>query len=99
MNKDRITKILMLVPFIVIICIIFEIIYSSDLVSLGNKVKEFDNEWTKISEENLLLRQELADLSSLSRIENQAIINGFIKPKSLVILRANSLPIAIRTEK
>lgn len=91
--------VLRLLPLGILLCIVFEIVISNDLVLLGKSVQELDGEREKLVRENEVLAAQVAEQSSMVTIEHRAKELGFVQPKEIISIRPDSMAVALQTLK
>lgn len=77
------SKKLYLFGFLVLVGVVF---YTIKFVNLGSKLGMLEEEESKMVMENKKLTSTLIDGSSLIKVEETAIIDGFIKPQKIVYI-------------
>lgn len=70
----------LLASFVMRICVF------SKLATKGDEIKAYEIQIASLSKENNLLKQKIADLSSLSRIKAEALALGMVIPTKLDFL-------------
>ncbi len=68
-----------LLPFIGVILVVTQLVVSNYLVSVSKNTLHLDQEIVKIREQNEVLRQQVAQETSLSKIEEKASELGLVK--------------------
>lgn len=75
-----------LLPFLVIILLVVEILVTNELAGYGRIVSEADRSIDTVREENQLLQEKIASLSSLMVIEAKAREMGFaVSPPAITV--------------
>lgn len=73
-------------PVLVILLVVVELLVTNELAGFGSKVHEVNGAIEIVKEENQLLQEKVASLSSLLTIEQKARELGFItNPPSIVL--------------
>ncbi len=73
-------------PLFAVILLVVEILVTNQLVGFGRKVHEVDRAIETVKEENQLLQERVASLSSLLTIEEKARALGFTLTPPLVTI-------------
>lgn len=88
MMRKIISTGLKLLPILAIFLILGEFVITNELADLGQRVQRIDHEIDKVSEANIVLRQQVASASSLLTIAEKANAAGLTQlPKYIVIGR------------
>lgn len=80
---------------IVIVLAVVQVIISNSLSTRGVGLDSLDQELTFYKKENILLKEKLLKISSLSYVASSAAKIGFIEEKSRIFV-SSSLPIAVK---
>lgn len=75
-----------LLPLVVVLLLVVEIIVTNELAGYGKKVAETDRAIDVLREENQLLQEKVASLSSLLTIEEKAHALGFTAFPNIVTI-------------
>lgn len=67
---------------------------SASLSTYGQKIKDAEQEKTRLAEENHKLEQKILDKSSLTYLEEKAATYGFVKPDQIIAI-STPAPIAL----
>lgn len=79
-------KALRFLPIIAILLLVVEMFVTNELAGFGKKVAQTDHAIDALREENQLLSEKVASLSSLLTIEEKARVLGFVAtPKTVTI--------------
>lgn len=73
-------------PLAAILLLVVEILVTNELAGFGKKVAEADQAVDALKEENQLLQEKVASLSSLLTIEEKARALGFASIPNIVII-------------
>lgn len=73
-------------PLVAVIFLVVEILVTNELAGFGKKVAEADHAIDTIREENQLLEEKVASLSSLLTIEEKARALGFTTTPTVIPL-------------
>ncbi len=80
-----------ILPLLVIILLVVEILVTNELAGFGKKVSETDRAIDTIKEENQLLQEKVASLSSLLTIEEKSRGFGFVWTPPFVTIGAQDV--------
>lgn len=86
-------------PFMIIVCVVVQLIFSNELVSSARRIQEIERERDTIEIENERIEQQVAIMTSLTVLEKKATELGFIRPKQIMSIRADSHVVALSTSK
>jgi len=75
-----------ILPLIVIFLLVVEILVTNELAGFGRKVGDANREIDALKEENQLLQEKVASLSSLLSVEEKARALGFTTIPTVVSL-------------
>lgn len=78
-------KALGFLPIVAILLLVVEMLVTNELAGFGKKVAETDRAIDALREENQLLQEKVASLSSLVTIEEKARVLGFTLTPKVVI--------------
>lgn len=73
-------------PLCAILFIVMQFVVSNHLVSIGKNTQILDREISKLNEENEVIRQKIASVTSLSYLETKAVELGFVKTVHILSL-------------
>ena len=73
-----------MLPFLVVLLLVVEILVTNELAGFGKKVSDTDRAIDTMKEENQLLQEKVASLSSLLTIEEKSRSMGFITSPAIV---------------
>lgn len=79
-------KTIILASFFIVL-VVAEIWVSHTLVSFSQELKNIEQLKKNLSFENQFLENEIAGLSSLTRVASQSALHGFAKPKQVQYIR------------
>lgn len=80
-----------LLPLLAIVLLVVEILVTNELVGFGKKVGEADRAIEVLKEENQLLQEKVASLSSLLTIEEKALTLGFTTTPAVITTGAQDV--------
>lgn len=92
-DKRKLGKVGILSLALLAVAMIVQLVASNALAGRGGELGELEKEASHLSYQNQLLRSELAQKSSLSRIASQSAELGLTKPE-LIIYADLSQPVA-----
>lgn len=75
-----------MLPFLVVILLVVEILVTNELAGFGKKVSVTDRSIDVVKEENQLLQEKVASLSSLLTIEEKSHSLGLITSPTVVTI-------------
>lgn len=78
-------------PILAVVLLIVEILVTNELAGFGKKVAQTDGAIDTLKEENQLLQEKVASLSSLLTIEEKARALGFVATPAVVTLGAQDV--------
>lgn len=86
------------IPVVIVLLVITRIVVANTLAMSGEKLHQIDTKIAKVQEENELLDQQIASLSSLVTIDVRARELGFIPPAKgqVMTIVADQFPFALR---
>jgi len=95
-SKLSLTKLLFpTLPLIAVILSVASIVAHNFLATSGQDLKSLQSQAQVLAEQNISLRQHIADSSSLTTLKYRAEALGFISPDRVVFINS-SLPLAQR---
>ncbi|MEK7543822.1 MAG: hypothetical protein AAB557_03075 [Patescibacteria group bacterium] len=80
-----------ILPFLVVILLVVEILVTNELAGFGKKVSQIDRSIDTLQEENQLLQEKVASLSSLLTIEDKSKALGFISSPPVITIGAQDV--------
>lgn len=78
-------------PLLAVVLLVVEILVTNELAGFGKKVAEADRAIDALTEENQLLQEKVASLSSLLTIEEKAYALGFITTPTVITIGAEDV--------
>ncbi len=86
-----------ILPVTAIVLVVFQVVVSNELATLGKRLSELDAEVRVVSDLNEELRTEVASASSLLTLRARAQLLGFVEPTTKQIMNLTSdVPVALR---
>ncbi|MBI3956336.1 hypothetical protein HY339_03700 [Candidatus Gottesmanbacteria bacterium] len=86
MMKSCIRSGIRLLPIVAVVLLVVEILVTNELAGFGKKVAQTDRAIDTLKEENQLLQEKVASLSSLLTIEEKARVLGFTTTSAVVTI-------------
>ncbi|GEM_PF-2263927 len=85
-------------PLVIVILLVVKIVATNTLASFGETVRTVDAKISRMSEENELLRQQVASVSALVAIAARAGEFGFVEPtkSQMMTIAIDQFPVALR---
>lgn len=80
-----------ILPFFVVILLVVEILVTNELAGFGKRVSQIDRSIDTLQEENQLLQEKVASLSSLLTIEDKSKALGFISSPPVITIGAQDV--------
>lgn len=80
-----------LLPLMVVLLLVVEILVTNELAGFGRKVAQADRAVDTLKEENQLLQEKVASLSSLLTIEDKARALGFTTTPTVMTIGAEDV--------
>lgn len=85
-----------LLPITAVILLVFQVIISNELATLGKKLGQLDVDVRLVSDTRESLSIEVASASSLLALRERAFVQGFVEPTSKQILNVSlQVPVAL----
>ena len=78
-------------PLMVVLLLVVEILVTNELAGFGGKVAQADRAVDTLKEENQLLQEKVASLSSLLTIEDKARALGFTTTPTVITIGAEDV--------
>lgn len=83
-------------PLCIGITMIIQMVVANELAVLGNRVAHLETRSRELKEQNEVLTQYLAQLSSIRRVETQARAMGMKEGNSFIAFDSNYFPVALK---
>ena len=99
MKLYALNTVLKTIPFWIVVLVVLQIIFSNQLVKSSQKVEELDRNRHLLEEENEILDQQLAALTSIQNIEFSAKNLGLVNASKVISIIPKSFPVALQTAK
>jgi len=99
MKKKKICKKPKLVIFItslVVVLALLELTISYQLATTGGKMRQLEEKANSLEQQNKILSEEINQMGSLSRVNNEAKNLGLVKATNVVYL-TSQIPVALET--
>lgn len=89
-----------LLPITAVVLLVFQVIISNELATLGKKLGQLDVDVRLVSDVRESLSIEVASASSLMALRERALSQGFVEPTSKQIMNLSlQVPVALDTSR
>lgn len=83
--------------FWIIVLIVLQIVFSNTLIAHARKVDDLERARRAILEENEILVQKMAELTSLKSIDERAVLLGYKKTNQVIIIDPHTFTVALQS--
>lgn len=94
--KQSIRFLLLSLPVVIFVCVLTQMIVANEMIVVSNRLHTVEKRLAEIEEQNTYLRQQVVQLSSITRVSKEAELLGFVDAKHVVAFTNESFPVAIR---